>query len=339
MKILITGAAGFIGFSLAQRLLERGEDVIGLDNFNDYYDPKLKQARARELEKRKNYIGYSADVCDEESLLKIFQNRDINIVIHLAAQVGVRNSIHNPSSYIKDNIVGFFNVLNLANQFKVKHFLYASSSSVYGGCENLPYTETQNINKPLSLYAATKAADELIAHAYSSSYGIPTTGLRFFTVYGPWGRPDMALFKFTKLMLNGEALPIFNNGMHLRDFTYIDDVVDGILAVLDKSNNSTNSSNEALNANSEKAKIFNVGNDNPIKLLDYIAAIELALGIKAKINFMPRQLGDVVNTHASIEDLKKYVGYSPRYSVVDGIQKFVDWYTSYFKDEIENERI
>lgn len=338
MAILITGASGFIGYSLAERLLEQGEIVIGLDNCNNYYDQNLKISRLNRLLKKDNYINFNLDICDENALLDIFKEQDINLVVHLAGQVGVRNSIDNPSEYIKDNIVGFFNVINFANQFKIKHFIYASSSSVYGGCEDLPYKENLNICKPISLYAATKAADEMIAYSFSASYGIQTTGLRFFTVYGPWGRPDMALFKFTKLMLEGEPLPIYNNGLHLRDFTYIDDVIDGVVAVINKSNPFSKVYKENLSPKMELAKVFNVGSNRPVKLLDYINAIERALKIKARLNFLPKQLGDVENTHANIDELFKYVGYSPKYSIDDGVKKFVDWYTSYFGSEIKNER-
>lgn len=338
MAILITGAAGFIGYSLAERLLEQGEKVVGLDNCNNYYDQNLKISRLKRLLSKDNYINFNLDICDENALLNIFKDHDINLVVHLAAQVGVRNSIDNPSEYIKDNIVGFFNVINIANQFRIKHFIYASSSSVYGGCDDMPYKESLNINKPISLYAATKAADELIAYSFSSSYGMQTTGLRFFTVYGPWGRPDMALFKFTKLILEGEALPIYNNGLHLRDFTYIDDVIDGVVAIINKSTCIAQPHKEILNSKMELARVFNLGSNKPVKLLDYINAIEKALNIKAKLNFLPRQPGDVVNTHANIEELFKYVGYYPKYSIENGVKKFVDWYTSYFSAEIKNDQ-
>ena len=332
-KIIVTGSAGFIGFSLSKKLLERGNSVIGIDNHNDYYDPKIKEARFNKLIKYSNYHHYRLDLIDSKGLENIFNDQRPNLVVNLAAQAGVRYSIENPLAYVNSNIVGFANILENCRHYKIKHLVYASTSSVYGANTLMPFSESDSTNHPLSVYAASKKSNELMAHSYSHLYQLPTTGLRFFTVYGPWGRPDMALFKFTKAIIEDKPIDVFNHGKHTRDFTYIDDIVDGILKTLD--NEATANSNWEGNQpdpSSSKAPwcIYNIGNNKPIKLLDYINALEIALNKKAIINFLPLQPGDVPDTHASIDHLKEKLNYNPKTSVKEGVNNFVLWYKNYY---------
>ncbi len=338
MKILITGVAGFIGFSLSKRLLETGYFVIGYDNLNDYYDINLKQARLDILNKIKeesgaNFSFFKSSLESYESLEKAFQIYEPNCVINLAAQAGVRYSIINPFSYIQSNIVGFQNIIDLSKKYKVDNFIYASSSSVYGGNLNMPFKESEAVGHPVSLYAATKRSNELVAHTYSNLYGLPTTGLRFFTVYGPWGRPDMALFLFTKSILNDETIEVFNNGDMLRDFTFIDDVVESLIKLIAKPATSSNKFDKFL-PNLAKSwapyRLFNVGNSNPTKLMDYIKAIENCLNKKAKINFLPMQLGDVKATHSDTSLLEQWIDYKPKTLIHDGVKKFINWYRDFY---------
>ena len=332
-KIIVTGSAGFIGFSLSKKLLERGNSVIGIDNHNDYYDPEIKEARFNKLIKYSNYYHYRLDLIDSKGLENIFNDQRPELVVNLAAQAGVRYSIENPLAYVNSNIVGFANILENCRHYKIKHLVYASTSSVYGANTLMPFSESDSTNHPLSVYAASKKSNELMAHSYSHLYQLPTTGLRFFTVYGPWGRPDMALFKFTKAIIEDKPIDVFNHGKHTRDFTYIDDIVDGILKTLD--NEATANSNWEGNQpdpSSSKAPwcIYNIGNSKPIKLLDYINALEIALNKKAIINFLPLQPGDVPDTHASIDYLKEKLNYNPKTSVKEGVNNFVLWYKNYY---------
>ena len=331
-NIIITGAAGFIGSSLCLRLLERGDSIIGIDNHNDYYDPKIKEARLERLKEYSNYKHYRLDLFDKESLENVFNTHKPNKVVNLAAQAGVRYSMENPLAYINSNIVGFAHVLESCRQYKVKHLVYASTSSVYGANTKVPYSENDNVNHPLSIYAATKKSNELMAHTYSHLYQLSTTGLRFFTVYGPWGRPDMALFKFTKAILEGKSIDVFNYGKHTRDFTYIDDIVDGIIKTLDNpatQNKHWNSDQPDPATSKSPWRIYNIGNNKPVKLMDYINALEEALGKKAKVNFLPLQPGDVIDTYANTDNLKEKFDYKPKTSVTDGINKFIKWYKNY----------
>jgi len=333
MNILVTGSAGFIGSHLAQKLLEREDTVIGIDNHNDYYDTKLKEDRLNQFIDNKNYIHYRCDIADKNEIEKIFKEHKPKKVINLAAQAGVRYSIENPHSYIDSNIVGFTNILEACRHNKVSHLVYASSSSVYGANTKMPFSIHDNIDHPLSLYAASKKANELFAHTYSNLYQLPTTGLRFFTVYGPWGRPDMALFKFTKAILNNETIQVFNYGNHKRDFTYVDDIVEGVIRVLDKpAEPNTEWTGEAPDSGSSFApwRVYNIGNNNPIELNDYIRAIEDATGVIAKKEFLPLQPGDVPETYADISDLEEFFEYKPTTKVEDGIKNFVEWYKSYY---------
>ncbi len=334
MKILVTGSAGFIGSMVAMKLLDRGDEIVGLDNHNDYYDPKIKESRLRELKKFKNYTHHKIDISNEENLKKIFSNFKPQRVINLAAQAGVRYSIENPLAYIKSNIVGFSHILENCRHHKVEHLVYASTSSVYGANTKMPFSENDSANHPLSIYAASKKSNELMAHAYSHLYKMPTTGLRFFTVYGPWGRPDMALFKFTKAILEGKPIDVFNHGKHTRDFTYIDDIVDGVIKTLEIQASSNNDwKGNFPDPASSKApwRIYNIGNNKPIKLMDYIKALEKNLKKKAKINFLPLQPGDVKDTYANIDNLKNKLNYKPSTSVIDGVSKFVEWYKNYYQ--------
>ena len=334
MKIIVTGSAGFIGFSLSVRLLERGESVIGIDNHNNYYDPKIKESRLSELTKYSNYKHYRLDITDQKSLEKLFSEDKPNRVVNLAAQAGVRYSMKNPLEYINSNIVGFANILENCRYHNVEHLVYASSSSVYGANTKMPFSEHDSVNHPLSVYAASKISNELMAHAYSNLYKIPTTGLRFFTVYGPWGRPDMALFKFTKNILENKTINVFNGGRHTRDFTYIDDVVEGVINSLDspaKSNDDWNSNKPDPSSSNVPWRIYNIGNNNPIKLMDYIDALENTLGKKAKINFLPLQPGDVPDTYANVDNLMKQFNYKPSTSVLTGVSNFIKWYKYYYK--------
>jgi UDP-glucuronate 4-epimerase len=333
-KIIITGSAGFIGFSVCIKLLERGDSIIGIDNHNDYYDPKIKDARLQILTKYSNYEHYKIDLCDSAGLNNVFKNHKIQKVINLAAQAGVRYSIKNPLAYINSNIIGFAHILENCREYNIEYLVYASSSSVYGANTKVPFSEHDSANHPLSVYAASKKSNELMAHAYSYLYKLPTTGLRFFTVYGPWGRPDMALFKFTKAILNEKPIEVFNYGKHTRDFTYIDDIVQGVIRVLDNpaTGNVDWNSNQPDPATSNVPwRIYNIGNNKTIQLMDYINALEKALGKKAQINFLPLQLGDVQHTYANIDNLKKEFNYKPSTSVIDGISNFVNWYKKYYK--------
>ena len=333
-KIIVTGSAGFIGFSLCLKLLNRGDNVIGIDNHNDYYDPKLKDLRLERLIKYSNYQHYKEDLTNQEKLEKIFQNHRIYKVVNLAAQAGVRYSIEKPLEYINSNIVGFANILENCRHYKVEHLVYASTSSVYGANTKMPFSEHDSANHPLSVYAASKKSNELMAHSYSHLYLLPTTGLRFFTVYGPWGRPDMALFKFTKNILEEKSIDVFNNGNHTRDFTYIDDIVDGITKTLDipatKNSNWTGDKPDPATSKSPW-RIYNIGNNRPVKLMDYIDALEKSLEKKAKINFLPLQPGDVPDTYANIDNLNEKFNYKPSTSVTEGVSNFVKWYIDYYK--------
>ena len=333
-KIIVTGSAGFIGYSLCMKLLEKGNFVIGIDNHNDYYDTKIKDARLARLEKNSNYTHYQIDLVDRKSLDEIFKNNIIEKVVNLAAQAGVRYSMENPIAYINSNIVGFAHILENCRYNNVNHLVYASTSSVYGANTKIPFSEHDSANHPLSVYAASKKSNELMAHSYSHLYQLPTTGLRFFTVYGPWGRPDMALFKFTKAILEEKPIDVFNHGNHTRDFTYIDDIVEGIIKTLSEapSINKNWNSNQPDHATSEAPwRIYNIGNNNPVKLMDYIFALEKALEKKAQINFLPLQPGDVPNTYANIDNLEKKFNYKPSTSVADGVSNFVKWYKNFYK--------
>lgn len=334
MKILVSGAAGFIGSHLVIRLLERGDEVIGIDNHNDYYDPLIKEARLDRFINHPKYTHLRIDIADKLDIEAIFFKYKPQRVVNLAAQAGVRYSIENPLAYIDSNIVGFTNILEGCRNNNVQHLVYASSSSVYGANTKMPFSVHHNVDHPLSIYAATKKANELMAHTYSHLYNLPTTGLRFFTVYGPWGRPDMALFKFTKSILAGEPIQVFNYGKHRRDFTYVDDIVEGIVRVLDvPAVENTLWRGDSPDPSSSRApwRIYNIGNNKPIELTAYIHAIEIALGIKAKIEFLPLQQGDVESTFADIDDLVEKFGYRPSTSIEKGISSFVDWYRQYFK--------
>lgn len=308
MKVLVTGSAGFIGSQLCVSLLKRGDVVIGIDNHNNYYDPKIKEARLLRFKHHLNYSHYRIDISDLNSLDKIFIKYKPQRVINLAAQAGVRYSIENPLDYIKSNIVGFANILEACRHHKIEHLVYASTSSVYGANTKIPFSEQDSTNHPLSVYAASKKSNELMAHSYSHLYNLPTTGLRFFTVYGPWGRPDMALFKFTKAIINDEAIDVFNHGNHTRDFTYIDDVVDGVIKTLDSPasiNSVWNGYQPDPSSSQAPWRIYNIGNNNPVTLADFISAVEISLGKKAKKKYLSLQLGDVPNTHANVTNLQK----------------------------------
>ncbi len=333
-KIVVTGSAGFIGFSLCEKLLERGDIIIGIDNHNDYYEPEIKEARYLKLKGNLNYLHYRVDLKDSNALENIFKTHNPLKVVNLAAQAGVRYSLKNPLSYINSNILGFANILENCRKYKVEHLVYASTSSVYGANTKMPFSENDNANHPLSVYAASKKSNELMAHAYSYLYKLPTTGLRFFTVYGPWGRPDMALFKFTKNILEEKPIDVFNNGKHSRDFTYIDDIVEGVIKTLDEpadTNFEWNSDLPDPASSIAPWKIYNIGNNKPVQLMDYIRAIEKALNKKAKINYLPLQLGDVQDTFANINSLNKKFNYKPLTSVDEGVSRFVKWYKSYYK--------
>ena len=335
-KVLVTGSAGFIGSMLSKKLLARGDKVIGIDNHNNYYDPKIKDDRIENLKKNKNYIHYKIDITDKNKLSEIFKTYKFQKVVNLAAQAGVRYSIENPLAYIESNIVGFTHILENCRNNKIQHLIYASTSSVYGANTKMPFSEHDSVNHPLSVYAASKISNELMAHAYSYLYKLPSTGLRFFTVYGPWGRPDMALFKFTKAIIEGKTIEVFNNGKHTRDFTYIDDIVNGVIKVLDKPadiNNDWDSNKPDPASSKSPWKIFNIGNNNPVHLMDYISALEKTLGKKAKIKFLPLQPGDIPNTNANIDSLVKEFDYKPTTSVFDGVSNFVKWYKDYYKND------
>ena len=334
MKILVTGSAGFIGSALCLRLLELNNEVIGIDNHSDYYSPTLKEDRLLRLQKYKNYKHIRADLCDETSISKIFKDHKPQKVINMAAQAGVRYSLKNPMSYINSNIVGFLNILEGCRYNEVQHLVYASSSSVYGANTLMPYSVSHNVDHPLSVYAATKKSNELMAHSYSHLYKLPTTALRFFTVYGPWDRPDMALQKFAKAIINGETIKLFNNGNHQRDFTFIDDIVEGVLRVLNHpAKPKPNWSSDSPDPGSSNApwKIYNIGNNQPVKLTKYIEVLENSLGKKAKKEFLPIQPGDVPNTWANIDDFVKKFDYNPKNSIEEGVVKFANWFKTYYK--------
>jgi UDP-glucuronate 4-epimerase len=335
-KTIVTGSAGFIGSATCIKLLERGDSIIGIDNHNDYYDPKLKELRLRRLEKYKNYQHYRTDLSDQNALGDIFKNHKPKKVINLAAQAGVRYSMENPLAYINTNIVGFAHILENCRHYEIEHLVYASTSSVYGANTKMPFSEHDSVNHPLSVYAASKKSNELMAHTYSYLYKLQTTGLRFFTVYGPWGRPDMALFKFTKNILDEKPIDVFNHGKHTRDFTYIDDIVDGVIKSLDSpslSNLNWNSCKPDPATSSAPWNVYNIGNSQPVQLMDYIQALEKALDKKAKINFLPLQPGDVPNTYANVDNLKKKFNYKPSTSVDVGVSNFVKWYKDFYKND------
>lgn len=334
MKILLTGSAGFIGMTTALRLLARGDEVVGLDNLNDYYDVTLKESRLKRLTVQPGFKFVKLDVAERPGMEALFAAEKFDRVIHLAAQAGVRYSLQNPHAYIESNILGFTNVLEGCRHNKVKHLVYASSSSVYGGNTKMPFSEHDSVDHPVSLYAATKKANELMAHTYSHLYNLPTTGLRFFTVYGPWGRPDMALFLFTKAILEGKPIDVFNYGNMQRDFTYVDDIVEGVIRVLDRTatiNPAFDSATSDPATSNAPYRVFNIGNNNPVPLLDFIGCIENALGKKAEKNLLPLQDGDVPATYANTDALNDWVGFVPGTGVQEGIDRFIAWYRDYYK--------
>jgi UDP-glucuronate 4-epimerase len=330
LRVLVTGAAGFIGSSLAKKLLDRGDQVVGIDNLNDYYDVSLKEARLGRLTEKNRFQFMQMDIADRAAMATLFEESAFDVVVNLAAQAGVRYSIENPAAYIDTNLVGFGNILEGCRHSGVGHLVYASSSSVYGSNEHLPFSEKDNVDHPISLYAASKKANELMAHAYAHLYGLPTTGLRFFTVYGPWGRPDMALFKFTKGILEGAPIPVFNQGQMVRDFTYIDDIVEGVVRVIGRPAAKSEGRSEPDRSRSAPWRVYNIGNSHRVQLLEYIEALEKALGLKAKLNLMPMQDGDVPITEADIRSLEADFGYRPSINIEVGIQRFVDWYLAYY---------
>jgi len=334
VKILITGSAGFIGMHVAQLLLARGETVVGLDNLNDYYDPQLKRDRLARLAPHAGFRFELMDVADRAGMQRLFAEERFDRVVHLAAQAGVRYSLENPHAYIDSNVVGFMNVLEGCRHHQVKHLVYASSSSVYGGNTRMPFSEHDGVDHPVSLYAATKKANELMAHTYSHLYGLPTTGLRFFTVYGPWGRPDMALFLFTKAILDGQPIKVFNHGQMVRDFTYVDDIAEGVVRTLDRIA-TADPAYDPAQADPARSnvpyRLFNIGNHNPVPLMDFIGAIESALGREALKDYLPLQSGDVPATSAAVEELAAWTGFRPGMPVQDGIKRFVAWYREYFR--------
>jgi UDP-glucuronate 4-epimerase len=335
VRVLVTGAAGFIGFHVCQKLLARGDQVIGLDNLNNYYDVTLKKDRLAQLQGNSAFSFHKLDLADREGMSQLFAQTKLDGVVHLAAQAGVRYSIKNPHAYIDSNLVGFVNVLEGCRHSGVKHLVFASSSSVYGSNTKIPFAVQDNVDHPISLYAASKKAKELMAHSYSHLYNLPTTGLRFFTVYGPWGRPDMALFLFTKAILEGRPIDVFNYGKMQRDFTYIDDIVEGVVRVLDKipepNSNSLESGNTPTSTPSKAPyKIYNIGNNQPVELMHFIGVLENCLGIEAQKNLLPLQPGDVPVTYADVDDLVRDVGFRPNTPIEVGIKRFVSWYSSYY---------
>jgi len=332
MKILVTGVAGFIGGALTKDLLDRGDEVVGLDDLNNYYDINLKKARLDRLIDSANFINLELDISDRYSVANLFSAHKFDVVVHLAAQVGVQYSKQNPFAYVDANLVGFGNVLEGCRDQEIGHLVYASSSSVYGSNTKLPFSETDNVDSPISLYAATKKANELMAHAYADLYQLPTTGLRFFTVYGPWGRPDMALFKFTKGILDGKPIPVYNRGEMIRDFTYIDDIVEGVVRAIDRPpplNSDHENKNDAA-VRTAPYQIYNIGNGHPVPLRRYIQALEKALGKKAQLELLPMQPGDVRATEADISRLVSDLGYRPQIDVETGVARFVEWYCDYY---------
>ena len=334
MKVLVTGAAGFIGMFVCEQLLARGDEVVGIDNFNDYYEVELKEARAMRLAVLPGFRGLRLDIADREAMAELFATEKFDAVVHLAAQAGVRYSLKNPHAYADSNLLGFVNLLEGCRHNTVKHLVYASSSSVYGGNTKMPFSEHDSVDHPVSLYAATKKANELMAHTYSHLYGLPTTGLRFFTVYGPWGRPDMAPFLFIRAILAGKAIDVFNHGKMQRDFTYVDDIVEGVVRVLDKPpvvNPGFDKTNPDAASSWAPYRVFNIGNSQPVELMDFIGAFEEALGMTAQKNFLPMQPGDVPSTSADVSALTALTGFAPATSVRDGIFRFVAWYRDYYK--------
>lgn len=333
MKILLTGAAGFIGFHTAQILLQRGDEVVGLDNLNDYYEVSLKEARLAQLLKFPNFRFIKMDLADRSGIAEVFKQEKFQRVINLAAQAGVRYSIQNPLAYIDSNVVGFANILEGCRHNGVEHLVYASTSSVYGANTKMPFAVTQNVDHPLSFYAATKKANELMAHTYAHLYQLPVTGLRFFTVYGPWGRPDMALFLFTKNILAGKPIDVFNYGNHRRDFTYVADIANGVVRAMDRvaqPNPEWDSNHPDPSTSNAPYRLYNIGNNQPVELMKYIQTLEQCLGKKAELNLLPLQVGDVPDTYADVEALVRDVGYKPATSVEVGIRNFVEWYLGYY---------
>ena len=334
MKILVTGAAGFIGFHTAKLLLERGEDVVGLDNLNPYYEPSLKDNRLKILQGFRNFRFAKQELAERAGMEELFKREKFQRVVHLAAQAGVRYSIENPHVYVDSNLTGFLHIIEGCRQTQVEHLVYASTSSVYGSNTHMPFAVDQNVDHPMTLYAATKKANELMAHSYSSLYKMPTTGLRFFTVYGPWGRPDMALFMFTKNILQGKPIDVFNFGQHKRDFTYVGDIVAGVVAAMDHvAQPDPTWNSDAPNPSTSRApyRLYNIGNQQPVELLRYIEVLEEALGKKAQKNLLPLQPGDVPDTWADVEALVKDVGYRPSTPIETGVKRFVEWYLEYYK--------
>ncbi len=332
-RVLVTGAAGFIGSHLAHRLLDRGDEVVGVDNLNDYYDVRLKQDRLARLTSRENFSCHRLDVADRSGMEAVFGESKVDRVVHLAAQAGVRYSIENPHAYVDSNLVGFVNVLEGCRHNGIEHLAYASSSSVYGSNRTVPFSVHHNVDHPISLYAATKKANELMAHTYSHLYGLPTTGLRFFTVYGPWGRPDMALFLFTEAILAGRPIDVFNNGQMRRDFTFVDDIVEGVVRVLDRTaapDSTWQATSPDPASSSGPYRVYNIGNNEPVELMHLIETIENCLGMTAKKNMMPMQPGDVPETHADIDDLERDTGFRPSTSIEEGVGRFVEWYRAYY---------
>ena len=334
LRLLVTGAAGFIGFHLSRRLLDRGDDVVGIDNLNNYYDPSLKESRLAILRESKNFRFEKIDVSDQQAMARLFDEVRPQRVVHLAAQAGVRYSLTNPHAYTQSNITGFLNILEGCRAIQVEHLVYASSSSVYGANTRQPFSEHDNVDHPISLYAATKKANELMAHTYAHLFGVPSTGLRFFTVYGPWGRPDMALFKFTRGILAGEPIPVFNEGRMVRDFTYIDDIVTGVVRVVDTIAQPDPAwSGDAPDPARSFApyRVLNIGNNKPVQLLEYIATLERHLGRKAQLELLPMQPGDVPSTMADVSELESVTGFRPQTTVDQGIAAFVEWYKNYYQ--------
>ena len=334
MKVLVTGAAGFIGFHLSKRLHQEGYQVVGIDNLNDYYDPNLKKSRLAILEQLDHFSFHQIDLVDDTALDNLFKVQAFDYVVNLAAQAGVRYSIENPRAYIDANIVGFMNILECCRHHSIKHLVYASSSSVYGANTSMPFSVHDNVDHPLSLYAASKKSNELMAHTYANLYNLPVTGLRFFTVYGPYGRPDMALFIFTKAIIEGKPIDVYNQGKMRRDFTYVDDIVEGIKRLIidiPEPNNEWSGQNPDPSSSFTPYRLYNIGNNNPVELLDFISAIEKALGKKAIKNLMPLQPGDVPATYADIDDLVKAVDYRPNTPIEVGVGNFVEWYKEYYK--------
>lgn len=332
MKVLITGAAGFIGSHLAKRLISQGHEIIGVDNINDYYDPKLKEDRLKSIGDN-NFTFYKITLEDADKLEEIFKEQHPDVVVNLAAQAGVRYSLENPRAYIDSNIVGFVNILECCRHYDVKHLIYASSSSVYGANTSKPFSTSDNIDHPLSLYAATKKSNELMAHTYSHLYNLPTTGLRFFTVYGPWGRPDMALFKFTKAIVNDETIDVYNHGNMMRDFTYVDDIVEAISRLVKRPaqpNPEWSGANPDPSSSYAPYKIYNIGNNSPVRLMEFVEAIENKLNKTAKKNYMDLQPGDVPETYANVDDLFRDIDFKPETTIQDGVNNFIDWYLDYY---------